>query len=90
MLIRSGGRRRCRTRRVAEAGAVLIYVLHDVKTLDLNPTAAGFHIVVSGHSHKSGKDGARWSGVHQSRKRWPAKIPAASDSGTVESEPNPL
>ena len=40
---------------VAEAGAVLIYVLHDVKTLDLNPTAAGFHIVVSGHSHKPGK-----------------------------------
>jgi len=37
------------------AGAVLIYVLHDVKTLDLNPTAAGFHIVVSGHSHKPGK-----------------------------------
>ncbi len=40
---------------VAEAGAVMIYVLHDVKTLDLNPAAAGFHIVVSGHSHKPGK-----------------------------------
>jgi uncharacterized protein len=40
---------------VAEAGAVLIYVLHDVKALDLNPIAAGFHIVVSGHSHKPGK-----------------------------------
>ena len=40
---------------VAEAGAVLIYVLHDVKALDLNPTVAGFHIVVSGHSHKPGK-----------------------------------
>jgi len=40
---------------VAEAGAVMIYVLHDVKTLDLNPTAAGVHIVVSGHSHKPGK-----------------------------------
>jgi len=40
---------------VAEAGAVLIYVLHDVKALDLNPAAAGFRIVVSGHSHKSGK-----------------------------------
>jgi len=74
---------------VAEASAVLIYVLHDVKTLDLNPTAAGFHIVVSGHSHKPGKT-ERDGGVHQSRKRWPAKIPAASDSGTVESEPNPL
>ncbi len=40
---------------VAEAGATLIYVLHDVKALDLNPAAAGFHIVVRGHSHKPGK-----------------------------------
>ena len=40
---------------VAKAGSVLIYVLHDVKTLDLNPVAAGFHIVVSGHSHKPAK-----------------------------------
>jgi putative phosphoesterase len=40
---------------VVEAGAVLIYVLHDVKALDLNPAASGFHIVVSGHSHKPGK-----------------------------------
>ena len=40
---------------VAEAGAVLIYVLHDANALDLNPAAAGFHIVVSGHSHKPGK-----------------------------------
>src|SRR6202158_3663048 len=40
---------------VAEAGAVLIYVLHDVKALDLNPAASGFQIVVSGHSHKPGK-----------------------------------
>jgi putative phosphoesterase len=40
---------------VGEAGAVLIYVLHDVRALDLNPGAAGFHVVVSGHSHKPGK-----------------------------------
>jgi len=40
---------------VAEAGAVLIHVLHDVNALDLNPAAAGFHVVVSGHSHKPGK-----------------------------------
>jgi putative phosphoesterase len=37
---------------VAEAGAVMIYVLHDINALDLNPTAAGFQVVVSGHSHK--------------------------------------
>src|SRR5260370_14366793 len=40
---------------VAEAGATLIYVLHDVNALDLNPAASGFHVVVSGHSHKPGK-----------------------------------
>jgi uncharacterized protein len=37
---------------VAEAGSTLIYVLHDIHELDLDPAAAGFHIVVSGHSHK--------------------------------------
>jgi len=37
---------------VAEAGPALIYVLHDVHALDLDPAAAGFHIVVSGHSHQ--------------------------------------
>ena len=40
---------------VAEVGAVLIYVLHDVNALDLDPVAAGFRLVVSGHSHKPGK-----------------------------------
>ncbi len=37
---------------IVEAGAATIFVLHDVHALDLNPAAAGFHIVVSGHSHK--------------------------------------
>jgi putative phosphoesterase len=37
---------------VVEAEAATIFVLHDVHALDLNPSAAGFHIVVSGHSHK--------------------------------------
>ena len=40
---------------VTEANNVMIYMIHDVKTLDLNPAACGFHIVVSGHSHKAGK-----------------------------------
>lgn len=40
---------------VAEAGAVLIYVLHDVNAVDLNPRAAGFQIVVSELSHKPAK-----------------------------------
>ena len=37
---------------VIETEVATIYMLHDVKQLDLNPAAAGFHIVVSGHSHK--------------------------------------
>lgn len=40
---------------VVEARSALIYVLHDVQQLDLDPAAAGFHIVVSGHSHKPGR-----------------------------------
>src|SRR5260370_41352551 len=40
---------------VAEAGSVRLYVLHDLHALDLNPAAAGFHVVVSGHSHQPGK-----------------------------------
>jgi putative phosphoesterase len=37
---------------VVEVGAAFIYVLHDLKELDLSPEAAGFRVVVSGHSHK--------------------------------------
>lgn len=37
---------------VLEAGGVVIYVLHDLAELDLDPAAAGFRIVVSGHSHQ--------------------------------------
>ena len=41
---------------VAEAGDVQLYVLHDINELDLNPRAAGFHVVVSGHSHRPGQE----------------------------------
>lgn len=37
---------------LVEARSVLIYVLHDLQQLDLNPGVAEFNIVVSGHSHK--------------------------------------
>ena len=37
---------------VADAGSSLVYVLHDLKALDLRPAAAGIAMVVSGHSHK--------------------------------------
>jgi uncharacterized protein len=37
---------------VLQVGDVFIYILHDVAELDLDPAAAGFQVVVSGHSHK--------------------------------------
>ncbi|HLJ13097.1 MAG TPA: metallophosphoesterase family protein [Bryobacteraceae bacterium] len=40
---------------IAQAGSAVLYVLHDVHALDLDPAAAGFHIVVSGHSHQAGQ-----------------------------------
>lgn len=45
---------------VAEADGKTIFVLHDVKTLRIDPRLRGYHMVVSGHSHKPGhhsKDG---------------------------------
>lgn len=37
---------------VLEAGGLSIYVLHDLAQLDLDPKAAGFAVVVSGHTHQ--------------------------------------
>lgn len=36
---------------IVEIGGVSIYVLHDLAQLDLKPEAAGFNVVISGHSH---------------------------------------
>ena len=36
---------------VLEVGGVSIYVLHNLTELDLKPEAAGFAVVVYGHSH---------------------------------------
>lgn len=35
-----------------EIGGVAIYMLHNLGELDLDPHAAGFHVVISGHSHR--------------------------------------
>ena len=40
---------------VVEIEGRYIYVLHDLKALDLDASAAGFDVVVSGHSHKPSK-----------------------------------
>jgi uncharacterized protein len=37
---------------LVQIGQVCIYVLHDLAQLDIDPKAAGVHVVVSGHSHK--------------------------------------
>lgn len=37
---------------VLQVGEVLIYVLHNLAELDLDPVAAGFQVVISGHSHR--------------------------------------
>jgi putative phosphoesterase len=37
---------------VVESGGRSLYVLHDLKTLDLDPRAAGFDVVIAGHSHQ--------------------------------------
>jgi putative phosphoesterase len=36
---------------VVEIGTVSIYMLHDVKEMDISPTAAEFQVIISGHSH---------------------------------------
>ena len=38
--------------KVIQFGNVSIYVLHDLKEIDLSPGAAGYQVVVSGHSHR--------------------------------------
>jgi uncharacterized protein len=35
-----------------EFAGVSLYVLHDVKEMDIDPEAAGFRVVIAGHSHQ--------------------------------------
>ena len=41
---------------VVGIGEALLYVLHDLYELDLDPAAAGFSGVISGHTHRAGID----------------------------------
>ena len=36
---------------VVQVGQVYLYALHDLNAFDLDPVAAGFNVVISGHSH---------------------------------------
>jgi uncharacterized protein len=40
------------TTNVLEVGGLSIYILHDLAQLDLKPDAAGFAVVIYGHSHE--------------------------------------
>lgn len=45
---------------IVQVGQTLIYVIHNLDEMDLDPKAAGFSVVVYGHSHKAkieSKDG---------------------------------
>ena len=43
--------RKMRETEVVELAGISIYMLHDLSQLDLKPEAAGFKVVISGHSH---------------------------------------
>jgi len=43
---------RLRATEMVEAGGVLLYVLHDLAQLDLDPAAAQVAAVISGHTHR--------------------------------------
>jgi putative phosphoesterase len=49
---------------VVDAGSgVLVYAIHNVAELDLDPAAGGFRVVVAGHSHRPAcdqRDGVLW------------------------------
>jgi uncharacterized protein len=41
---------------VVTAGALRLYMLHDISSLDIDPKAAGISAVIYGHSHKASAD----------------------------------
>ncbi len=45
--------RKYRETAAVELFGVLLYVIHDIKNLDLDPKAAGFAAVISGHTHSA-------------------------------------
>jgi putative phosphoesterase len=44
------------TKDIIEVGDVLIYMLHDVYRLDIDPSSIGIHMVISGHAHYPSKE----------------------------------
>lgn len=48
--------RRLPETRTVELGGAKIFVIHDLKALDFDPAAAGYQVVVAGHSHRPGSE----------------------------------
>jgi uncharacterized protein len=53
---KGGWARKLSVTEVVEVGGSHIYVLHNLKELDLSPHAAGFAAVISGHSHQPSQE----------------------------------
>jgi putative phosphoesterase len=71
---------------VVDAGGVLIYVIHDVAELDVDPVAGGFGVVVAGHSHQplnAQRDGVLWFNPGSAGPRR-FKLPIALGRLTIE------
>lgn len=41
---------------MAQAGRSRLFVIHDVRDLEIDPAAEGFQMVISGHSHKAASE----------------------------------
>ena len=73
---------------VVGIGGVSIYVLHDLAQLDLKPAAAGFRVVISGHSHvakQETRDGVLYFNPGSAGPRR-FKLPVSLGRLTVEGE----
>jgi putative phosphoesterase len=73
------------TQRV-QVGKVLIYVIHDIAQLDIDPRAAGVRVVVAGHSHKPAvieRDGVLYVNPGSAGPRR-FKLPIAAAELTIE------
>jgi putative phosphoesterase len=76
------GRWAARLRRsaVLQIGEVMLYALHDLEQLGLDPAAAGFNAVISGHTHQPALE--EHNGVLYlnpgSAGRQPARLPATA------------
>ncbi len=41
---------------LVEIGGIVVYAIHDIDAIDIDPEAAGVRVVVSGHSHRPSRE----------------------------------